>query len=88
MTQDQHHETDMREVLQRLTRIETEIKSLSVPSAEKCAVHGQQIKDIGKRMDKIESVVGKQGMISLTIGAVGYGLALLLKYLFTAGTVK
>jgi len=73
-----------REVLQRLTAIETKIQLSSV-DPERCARHEEKLKVANKRIERIERSVGRQNIVAMTMGAVGSGFALLAKYLFTKG---
>jgi hypothetical protein len=71
-----------KEVLQRLTAIETNLSNNNF-NPERCAIHDEKLKVANKRILNLERQQGKQNVISATIGGVGAGLALLVKYLFT-----
>lgn len=76
---------DMREVLQRLTAIETELKMMRTHGLPSCSAHTLEISALKERQEKVENVVGRHGVVVLAFMAIGTGLAFALKYLITAG---
>jgi hypothetical protein len=74
------------DIFERLGGIEAKLDALARPGAV-CQVHSSRLDDIVKRMDlqekKIDdhgAVLGKHGLISATLGAIGAVLVLVVKY--------
>lgn len=79
-----NQETFEREVLQRLTAIETRLDMEHFDPAM-CAVHAEQLNILKKEVSTIGLAQGKQNMIAASMGALGYAFVFLGKYLFTKG---
>lgn len=73
-----------REVLQRLTAIETKVENTHYDPGL-CRVHSEQQKVANHRIKAIERQQGKQNLIAATLGTVGAAVVLMGKYLFTRG---
>lgn len=76
-------ELDNQQVIDLFTdlgEIKAKIAELSKPGAT-CAVHTSQIEAFEDRISSLETQQGKQNLIAVTLGAIGAGLILALKYL-------
>lgn len=65
-------EQDFREVLERLARIEAKIE-----------IQPAHCRDHAKRIERLESAVGRQNFIAALLGAIAAGAVLMLKYIGT-----
>jgi hypothetical protein len=63
-------EQEIREILERLARIETKLETQPT-----------YCKDHARRLERLEVQVGRQNFIAATLGAFAGGVVLLLKYL-------
>jgi len=77
-------ETFEREVLQRLTAIETRLDGEHFDSNQ-CARHSEKLRVANHRITNIERQQGKQNLIAAALGTVGASVVLMGKYLFTRG---
>jgi len=68
---------DISSVKEAVARIEERQKH---PSAA-CSIHGEQLRSLNERVDSIETQQGKQNLIAVTLGAIGAGIILAIKYL-------
>lgn len=73
-----------KEVLQRLAVIETKVDDNNY-DPQRCATHDEKLKVANHRIKAIEKQQGKQNLIAMTMGAIGTGLALTMKFIFTKG---
>lgn len=75
------------ELFSRLARIEAQLGT--APAS--CAVHSEQIRELGARVDdielqvgKVETVIGRKELIVAAFGALGVGVGFAIKYLLAA----
>ena len=78
------NEQDVRNIIGELSSINSRLSRIE--EAQKhpspaCAVHDEQIKVLGRRVESIEMQQGKQNLIAVTLGAIGAAIVLALKFL-------
>lgn len=73
-------EQQVIDLFRELGEINAKIVELSKPGAV-CAVHTSKIEGFEDRIASLETQQGKQNLIAVTLGAIGAGLILALKYL-------
>jgi hypothetical protein len=73
-------EQQVIDLFRELGAINARLDALNEPGAI-CAVHTSKIESFGDRLDSLETQQGKQNLIAVTLGAIGAGLILALKYL-------
>ena len=73
-------EQQVIDLFRELGEINAKIAELSKPGAI-CAVHTSKIESFDERIASLETQQGKQNLIAVTLGAIGAGLILALKYL-------
>lgn len=73
---------ELKEILQRLARIEQQITDLDIPDPVACALHASDLVELKDQLRAIKAVQGKQHLLVLSLGAIGSGIALAVKYFF------
>jgi prefoldin subunit 5 len=73
-------EQQVIDLFRELGEINARLDALAEPGAV-CAVHTSKIESFGDRLNSLETQQGKQNLIAVTLGAIGAGLILALKYL-------
>ena len=76
---------EIREILQRLTRIEQRMDDLAIPDATRCAVHGHQISEIRGDVKELKSQVTMDRKITVGVSAVTASILVALKWAFLKG---
>jgi len=76
---------ELKEILQRLARIEQRMDDLAMPDATKCAVHGHQISEIRGDVKELKSQVTMDRKITVGVSAVTAAILVALKWAFLKG---
>ena len=71
-------DSEVKEILQRLTRIETRLDDMPVPQ---CAINGQRLDILEKDCDALSATVGKQNFVAAIISALVAGVAMSAKWM-------
>ena len=79
---------EIRDIIQRLARIEQQLLDWPRPDASVCAVHGQRLLANEARLNKVErsqddikDTIGKRNMVAGVISASVTGLIFMVKYM-------
>ena len=75
---------DIKDIISELSKINSRLSRIE--EAQKhpsptCAVHGEQLRTLGNRVDSIETQQGKQNLIAVTLGAIGAAIVLAIKFI-------
>ena len=71
-------DSEVKEILQRLTRIETRLDDMPIPQ---CAMNGQRIDRIESQQEALVATVGKQNFVAAVISALVAGVAMSAKWM-------
>ena len=82
-------ESKIIEIFERLGGIDAKLDALAKPGAI-CAVHTEQLTgvdrrlaDVERRVVAVQTVVGKKELVVACFGALGFGFARFVRYLWT-----